>query len=112
MAARVYGVITLKKMKIAIIFEEEPVQWGLRGDTYLWRELKERFKEIDMPETPALLKAIIEKEYEAATGYPITHNEHFGVERFRSHGMSSGGIAPEFWVKSGIPLLVSRHAKL
>jgi hypothetical protein len=99
-------------MKIAIIFEEEPIQWGLRGDPFLWRELKERLKEIEMPKTPELLKKLIEKEYEEATGYPITHNENFGIERFRSHGMSSGGIAPEFWVTTAIPLLISRHAKL
>ncbi len=99
-------------MKIATIFEEEPIQWGLRGDPFLWRELKERFKEIDMPETPELLKGLIEKEYEAATGYPITHKEQFCIERFRSHGMSSGGIAPEFWIKKAVPLLISRHAKL
>ena len=98
-------------MKISKIFEEEPIQWGLRGDPFLWRELKERFTSIEMPETPEQLKALIEKEYEFSTGHPITYEKHFGVERFRSHGMSSGGISPEFWVKSGIPLLVSRHAK-
>lgn len=101
-----------KKMKIATIFEDEPIQWGLRGDPFLWRELKERFREIEMPETPELLKELIEKEYEAVTGYPITRTEHFCLERFVSHGMSSGRIAPLFWVKSGIPLLVSRHARL
>ena len=98
-------------MKVSEIFEEEPIQWGLRGDPFLWRELKERLKNIGMPETPEQLKALIEREYEASTGHPITYEKHFGVERFRSHGMSSGGISPEFWVNKGIPLLVSRHAK-
>ena len=98
-------------MKIAEIFEEQPIQWGLRGDPFLWRELKVRFEKIDMPETPDLLQQLIEKEYEAATGYTINNEKHFSIERFRSHGMSSGGVSPEFWVKSGIPLLVSRHAK-
>lgn len=99
-------------MKVAAIFEEEPIQWGLRGDPFLWRELKERFKEVEMPKTPELLKELIEREYEAATGYPITHTENFGVDRFHSHGMSSSVIAPEFWFKNGIPLLVSRHVRL
>jgi hypothetical protein len=97
-------------MKITDIFEEEPKQWGLRGDPFLWRELKARFQSTEMPETPVQLKALIEKEYEEATGHPITNDKHFGIERFKSHGMSSGGISPEFWVKSGIPLLVSRHS--
>ncbi len=98
-------------MKVSEIFEEEPIQWGLRGDPFLWRELKERFKDTDMPETQEQLKDLIEKEYETSTGHPITHEKMFGVERFRSQGMSSGGISPEFWVSSGIPLLVSRYAK-
>lgn len=98
-------------MKIAEIFEEEPVQWGLRGDPFLWRELKKRFKNLDMPETPEGLRKLIEKEFETSTGYSISYKKHFSVERFRSHGISSGGISPEFWRNSGIPLLVSRHAK-
>lgn len=99
-------------MKVSEIFEEEPIQWGLRGDPFLWRELKEVFKEIDMPETPQELQVLIEKEYEKSTGHPISYQKHFAIERFRSHGMSSGGISPEFWVRSGIPLLLGRYAKL
>ena len=98
-------------MKIADIFEEEPIQWGLRGDPFLWRELKERFTEIELPDTPEQLLEFLEKEYEASTGHSISYKKTFAVERFRSHGMSSGGINPEFWIKKGFPLLVSRHAK-
>ncbi len=81
-------------MKISEIFEEEPIRWGLRGDPYLWRELKSRLREIDMPETPEQLKEVIEKEYEVATGYPISCEKNFVVERFKHGGMSSGGICP------------------
>ena len=98
-------------MKVSDIFEKEPIQWGFRGDPFLWRELKGRFKNIDMPKSPEQLKKLIEKEYKVATGYPITHEKNFGVERFRSQGMSSGRISWEFWATEGIPLLVSRHAK-
>ena len=98
-------------MKVSEIFEDEPIQWGLRGDPFLWRELKEIFREIDMPDTPKELQTLIEIEYENSTEYPISYQKHFGIERFRSHGMSSGGISPEFWISSGIPLLVRRHEK-
>ena len=50
-------------MKISEIFEDEPTQWGLRGDPFLWRELKEFFKEIDMPDTPQELQALIENDF-------------------------------------------------
>ncbi|MBT2788256.1 MULTISPECIES: hypothetical protein [unclassified Halomonas] len=98
-------------MKVSEIFEEEPVKWGLRGDPILWRELKERLSVIYMPESPDELKEIIEREYEVSNGRCISHEKNFGVERLKTHGMSSGGVCPEFWVNRGIPLLVSRHAK-
>jgi len=67
------------KMKVSEIFEEEPIQWGLRGGQFLWRELKKSFKNIEMPETSEQPKALIEKEYEVSTGHPITHEKNFGV---------------------------------
>lgn len=97
-------------MKVSTLFEDEPEQWGLRGDPYLWRELKERLDRTELPESPEQLKQIIEEEYEAATGHSINHMKHFGVERFKHGGMSSGGISPEFWINIGIPMLIKRHA--
>ncbi len=98
-------------MNVSEIFEDEPIQWGLRGDPWLWRELKSQFEDVPMPETPEALRVLIEKEYECSTGHPITHEKHFGIERFNHGGMSGGGISPKFWVTKGIPLLISRHTK-
>lgn len=96
-------------MKVSEIFIEEPCQWGLRGDRFLWRELKECFKSVDMPSTPIALKKLIEAQYKISTGYSISHKENFMVDRFRHGGMSSGYISPNFWGSRGIPLLVGRH---
>ena len=98
-------------MKIEAIFEAEPIQWGFRGDPYLWRELKERLAEMDMPATPEKLKEIIEKAYEDATGFNISHNKTIIIERFKHGGMSSGGVSPKFWQEKGIPMLLGRHIK-
>ena len=40
------------KADLSIIFEDEPKQWGLRGDQYLWAELREECigKEIPIEE--------------------------------------------------------------
>lgn len=46
-------------MKVSEIFGDEPINGGLRGDPFLWQELKEAFKEIDMPDTPQELQALI-----------------------------------------------------
>jgi hypothetical protein len=98
-------------MKVGAIFEEEPIQWGFRGDPYLWRELKESLAETDMPVTPEELKEIIERAYEVATGYNFSHVETIIVERFKHGGMSSGGVSPKFWNERGIPMLLGRHVK-
>lgn len=98
-------------MKISEIFKDEPAQWGYRGDSLLWREMGERLVNMEMPSTSEELKEIIEHTYFEATGYKIGHLETFQIERFKAHGMSSGGISPEFWVNRGIPILVNRHVK-
>ena len=97
------------KTGFADIFEKEPTQWGLRGDPLLWRELKSRLKRIEMPDTPGKLKQALETEFESCTGHSIKEREVFTIERFKSHGMSSGSISPTFWNDVAFPLLVSRH---
>ena len=37
-------------MKYSELFEPEPEQWGLRGDPYLWGEMKEYFSDKDTPD--------------------------------------------------------------
>jgi hypothetical protein len=98
-------------MKIFEIFENEPIQWGLRGDPYLWREMKEHLREVEMPESMNKLKVILEKTYEELTNHPLSFQDDFIVERFKHGGMSSGGISPRFWINKGIPLLLKRHKK-
>ena len=34
-------------MKLSVIFEEKPKQWGFRGDPYFWDYLRERAEEMD-----------------------------------------------------------------
>ena len=34
---------------VSVIFTPEPGQWGLRGDPFLWRLLKERYQAAELP---------------------------------------------------------------
>lgn len=97
-------------MKIGELFKEEPMQWGLRGDPYLWKEMKAYFENTEIPPNKEELKRRIIEAYEEITKHSFEEREHFVIERFKHGGMSSGGISPEFWVSEGIPLLLSRHA--
>ena len=95
-------------MTIRDLFRDEPTQWGLRGDPFLWRELAEFIGGRALPASAAEFRTILENAYEGLTGYPITHEKSFKVERFKSHGMSSGSVHPKFWQERGFPLLMER----
>jgi len=96
------------KNSISTLFTPEPIQWGLRGDPYLWREMAEHFQHIHLPDSSAELSAVLEEAFFKLTGYQVCYPRHFRVDRHAHGGMSSGGIAAEFWRETGFPLLLSR----
>lgn len=100
-----------KPASISDLFRDEPVQWGLRGDPYLWRDMRERLGAVACPDTADELATIVEATFQELTGRPITHPDHFYVEKYSHGGMSSGGITPSFWRDTAIPLLRRRHAE-
>ena len=93
---------------VSDLFSPQPTQWGLRGDPYLWKEMRESFVGVVCPGTTEKLAALLGSKFEDLTGYPISHEEDFGIERFSHGGMSSGMISAEFWRLSAIPLLCTR----
>jgi len=95
---------------IESLFHPEPQQWGLRGDPFLWREMAGAFHDVPLPTSTPQLALEIEHMFEKLTGQPITTREFIWLERHAHGGMSSGGIAPQFWRETGVPLLLSRYA--
>jgi hypothetical protein len=93
---------------IGDLLEHEPHQWGLRGDPYLWREMRIHFAETPIPQTADALLREIEKAFLLLTGRAISSTENFRVQRFAHGGMSSGLICPEFWRERALPLLTER----
>ncbi|HEX8675122.1 MAG TPA: hypothetical protein VF710_24695, partial [Longimicrobium sp.] len=82
--------------------------WGLRGDPWLWREMRERFADTPTPATVDELVEAVERMFEQLAGHPLSHLEPFFIERFDHGGMSGGMVAPEFWCNVAIPLLKRR----
>ena len=95
-------------MKASCIFEPEPSAWGLRGDPYFWRYLKERFADVDLPLDPDQLERFIKKDYRHLSGKPLVPGGIGVVKRFAHGGMSSGGLYGSWWLEKGIPLLRER----
>ena len=100
-------------MKLSVIFEERPKQWGFRGDPYFWSYLQELAEDIDIL-SPEALEEWIKLEYSVLAGKPLTNDymDFAVIKQFAHGGMSSGGVDNEWWMNEGIPLLKSRLAKL
>ena len=96
---------------IADLFIPDPPHWGLRGDPYLWREMRDHFAAIPLPETFPMLVEKIDAAFLQLTGSPISAPESFFVERFAHGGMSSGHVCPEFWREIAVPLLGERYER-
>lgn len=88
------------------IFKNKPKQWGLRGDPLFWDELEKHQEEIkkvsDIPK-------LVYKLYKEKTGEELTPSGEGYVETFQTTGMSSGYVSGEWWIETGIPLLIERY---
>ena len=99
-------------MKITKLFEKEPKGWGLRGDPYLWRELKKQLDEMSMPKTEIELQQLLERQYQKITGKALNKQGYIKIDNFKHGGMSSGMISPQFWKDIGFPLLVNQWQEI
>lgn len=87
------------------LFDTEPMSWGLRGDPYLWIEMKNYFSNTGLPKSKNELEILIGSAFKEITGHQITESKFFHIERFSHGGMSSGLVAPEYWRNTVIPYL-------
>lgn len=94
---------------LACIFENEPLTWGLRGDPYLWREVKNVLGSHAYPDTENEFAFLLEQTYEQLTGKPVREQGPIFVERYAHGGMSSGQVDPRFWAETAFPLLLARY---
>jgi hypothetical protein len=90
------------------LFQDEPGEWGLRGDPYLWGEMQKYFSGVPIPGDEGHLKSCISKFFKSLTGKALSTRKNFYVDGFANGGMSSGYIDPTFWRKKAIPLLIQR----
>lgn len=95
---------------IAGLFVREPIQWGLRGDLWLWRALAERLRHEPLPDTRGALDATLRMAIAREVGRPLTspHDDSVFVPRFAHGGMSSGVVSLPWWRDTGLPKLLRR----
>jgi hypothetical protein len=94
------------------LFRNEPEQWGLRGDPYLWRDLRDQLATVELPANVLKLQHLLETAFWKTTGQSLAFCTEFKVEKYAHGGMSSGGISGEFWRERGFPMIVERFDKM
>lgn len=97
-------------MKYSELFEPEPENWGLRGDPFLWRELKEHFGDKEIPDDESTLYLSIFRYCCDRCKVGLNMAETAFVEDYAKGGMSSGEVSCKWWRAIGIPLLLKRAA--
>jgi O-acetyl-ADP-ribose deacetylase (regulator of RNase III) len=97
---------------VGALFDRQPTQFGLRGDAYLWRELRTRFAGTPLPEHWFNLRKLITDVIEQFLGEPLTDpTKTIYVPAFDpGHGMSAGAVNVAWWIQTGLPILVDRYA--
>lgn len=95
---------------VALIFDPEPYQWGLRGDPFLWQLLKKRYQAVELPYSPETLREDILSVFRSLTDELPESGKDCYVEQFaKTHvGMSTGWLCGDFWIGTAIPLLIER----
>jgi 8-oxo-dGTP pyrophosphatase MutT (NUDIX family) len=110
------GMTLVHKRDLSALFRSEPEQWGLRGDPFLWRHMKQSFKNSPFPETEDQFLTLLEQTFQRLTSHRLPNEEAIDdksifVEEYAHGGMSSGHVSLRFWRDIAIPLLCSRYRK-
>jgi hypothetical protein len=82
--------------------------WGLRGDPWLWMEMRKSLSRVPLPDTLKDLTALLRNVVLARTNSTMLDDDAVYVPRFCRGGMSSGHISLRFWEQKGIPAIVQR----
>ena len=100
------------KKNLSLIFERTPRQWGLRGDPYLWEEMKKKCERKSLDIDDYELAGFVSEFFKKMTGIPLTYEAEAHVEELAHGGMSSGMVSGSFWISKGIPMLIENLHKV
>ena len=82
--------------------------WGLRGDPFLYTEMRQSLIHVPLPRDAEEVSRLIYMAFETLTGASLIDVGEVFVERFSRGGMSSGYVCGEYWRKECVPRLKKR----
>lgn len=92
------------------LFEREPAQWELRGDSKLWHAIAERLKGRPVPTAFYEVRYLIEEAFEAETGVTMA-SDHDEIILYREREVSRRAdamVKPAAWRETFVPILIDR----
>ena len=93
------------------LFADEPRQWGLRGDPFVWAAMRERLDATPIPAEATDAERLLRQAFDAVVGVDLDDpgaGEPVYREEFAQAGVSSGYVHVATWRDRLIPLLVER----
>lgn len=105
------SLVKRERATVSDLFEPSPTQWGLRGDLFLWLEMRQALCQVSLPKDTDDLADIISAAFQALTGKSLINragDNNFFVDRFSRGGMSSGHVSSLYWLNEFIPQLQAR----
>lgn len=98
-------------LTVGDLFRQEPEQWGLRGDPYVWQALAMHLKDMPLPEELSEFERRLKDAFRTIVGIDLDDDsapEAVFREEFAHGGMSSGQVSVPTWRDRLVPLLVRR----
>ena len=99
------------------LFAPKPLDWGLRGDPFLWDAMREMLADEPLAPRTVLVEGKLRQAFRDLVGVDLPKvaqpdaPEHVYVERFAHGGMSSGHISLPWWRETGFPMLTERSRR-
>lgn len=107
---RIQDLLVTTPPTVGALFAAQPERWGLRGDTYLWRELERHFADLPLPAAANDVPNIVASEIERWAGVAPSGDAApvYVSELDPGHGMSAGMVDLAWWASVALPMLEQR----
>jgi len=97
-------------LRVGDLFARDPVQWGLRGDPYVWAAMGEKLADVPMPSDWSDLQVLLRTTFRHVVGVEPDESapDTVYLESFAHGGISSGTVHIPTWRDRLIPILIDR----
>jgi hypothetical protein len=92
------------------LFDPEPLEWGLRGDPWVWRALRDYLAGTYLPPSAGEVASMLYAAFDRIVAVNLAEDADPSVYRpeFAHGGQSSGYVSIDVWRDRLMPLLVER----